>query len=165
MAACLTGQALNIGYGPVSTPGVPALERHRIGHVGRTYLRAAGYTAANPHLIAQQAGIGFAQALGGGMVAAIDGMRFVVPVPSLMAKPNRKYFGPKRGMTFLNMIKIRRWGPGIKSWREPTGTASTRSTCFSAPARRTCPRCSSPTPDPMLLHGHLLSRRPRWQQD
>jgi hypothetical protein len=103
VAACLTGQALNIGYGPVSSPGVPALERRRIGHAGRTYLRAAGYTAANPHLIAQQAGIGFARALGGGMVAAIDGMRFVVPVPSLMAKPNRKYFGPKRGMTFLNM--------------------------------------------------------------
>jgi TnpA family transposase len=114
VAACLTGQALNIGYGPVCTPGVPALERHRIGHVGRTYLRAAGYTAANPHLIAQQAGIGFAQALGGGMVAAIDGMRFVVPVPSLMAKPNRKYFGPKRGMTFLNMINDQAFGTGHK---------------------------------------------------
>jgi TnpA family transposase len=114
VAAALTGQALNIGYGPVSSPGVPALERRRIGHVGRTYLRAAGYTAANPHLIAQQAGIGFAQALGGGMVAAIDGMRFVVPVPSLMAKPNRKYFGPKRGMTFLNMINDQAFGTGHK---------------------------------------------------
>ena len=114
VAACLTGQALNIGYGPVSSPGVPALERRRIGHAGRTYLRAAGYTAANPHLIARQAGIGFAQALGGGMVAAIDGMRFVVPVPSLMAKPNRKYFGPKRGMTFLNMINDQAFGTGHK---------------------------------------------------
>ena len=114
VAACLTGQALNIGYGPVSSPGVPALERRRIGHVRRTYLHAAGYTAANPHLIAQQAGIGFARALGGGMVAAIDGMRFVVPVPSLMAKPNRKYFGPKRGMTFLNMINDQAFGTGHK---------------------------------------------------
>jgi TnpA family transposase len=114
MAACLTAQALNIGYGPVSSLDVPALDRRRIGHVGRTYLRAAGYTAANPHLIAQQAGIGFAQALGGGMVAAIDGMRFVVPVPSLMAKPNRKYFGPKRGMTFLNMINDQAFGTGHK---------------------------------------------------
>jgi TnpA family transposase len=114
VAACLTGQALNIGYGPVSSPGVPALERRRIGHVGRTYLRAANYTDANPHLIAQQAGIGFARALGGGMVAAIDGMRFVVPVPSLMARPNRKYFGPKRGMTFLNMINDQAFGTGHK---------------------------------------------------
>ena len=62
-AAALTAQALNVGYGPVSSPGVPALERRRIGHVGRTYLRAANYTAANPDLIAAQAGIGYAQAL------------------------------------------------------------------------------------------------------
>ncbi len=114
-AAALTGQALNIGYGPVCTPGVPALERRRIGHVGRTYLRAAGYTDANPHLIAQQAGIGFARALGGGMVAAIDGMRFVVPVPSLMARPNRKFFGPKRGMTWLNEISDQAFGIGYKT--------------------------------------------------
>ncbi|MER5625089.1 Tn3 family transposase [Streptosporangium sp. NPDC002544] len=107
-------QALNVGYGPVSSPGVPALDRRRIGHAGRTYLRAAGYTAANPHLIAQQTGIAFAQALGGGMVAAIDGMRFVVPVPSLMAKPNRKYFGPKRGITWLNQISDQAFGTGHK---------------------------------------------------
>ena len=114
VAACLTGQALNIGYGPVCSEGVPALERRRLGHVGRTYLRAANYTAANPHLVARQAGIGFAQALGGGLVAAIDGMRFVVPVPSLFAKPNRKFFGPKRGMTFLNAINDQAFGIGHK---------------------------------------------------
>jgi len=114
VAACLTGQSLNIGYGPVSSEGVPALERRRLGHVGRTYLRAANYTAANPHLIARQAGIGFARALGGGLVAAIDGMRFVVPVPSLFARPNRKYFGPKRGMTFLNAINDQAFGIGHK---------------------------------------------------
>ena len=114
-AAAPTGQALNIGYGPVCTPGVPALERRRIGHAGRTYLRAAGYTDANPHLIAQQAGLGFARALGGGMVAAIDGMRFVVPVPSLMARPNRKFFGPKRGMTWLNEISDQAFGIGYKT--------------------------------------------------
>jgi hypothetical protein len=107
VAACLTGQSLTIGYGPVASDGVPALERRRLGYVGRTYLRAANYTAANQHLIARQAGIGFAQALGGGLVAAIDGMRFVVPVPSLFARPNRKYFGPKGGMTFLNAINLR----------------------------------------------------------
>jgi len=114
-AAALTAQALNVGYGPVSNPGVPALERRRIGHVGRTYLRAANYTAANPYLIAAQAGIGFAQALGGGQVAAIDGMRFVVPVSSLMAKPNKKFFGPGRGMTWLNEINDQAFGIGYKT--------------------------------------------------
>jgi TnpA family transposase len=38
------------------------------------------------------------------MVAGIDGMRFVVPIPSIYARPNRKYFGPDRGVTWLNMI-------------------------------------------------------------
>jgi TnpA family transposase len=31
-------------------------------------------------------------------------MRFVVPVPSIYARSNRRYFGPKRGVTWLNMI-------------------------------------------------------------
>src|SRR5680860_620892 len=31
VAACLTGQALNITYAPIAVKGVPALERHRIG--------------------------------------------------------------------------------------------------------------------------------------
>ena len=55
-------------------------------------------------MVARQAGIALAQAWGGGMVAAVDGMRFVVPVPALFARPNRKFFGPKRGMTWLNAI-------------------------------------------------------------
>jgi TnpA family transposase len=110
VAACLTGQALNIGYAPIAAKGVPALERRRMGHVEHTYLRAGNYAAANPHLVAKQADVDFAQALGGGLVAAIDGMRFVVPVPSLFARPNRKFFGPKRGMTLLNMINDQAFG-------------------------------------------------------
>ena len=92
------------------------------------------------------------------MVAAIDGMRFVVPVPSLMAKPNRKYFGPKCGMTFLNMINDQAFGTGHKI------VAGTDRDClhaidlFSAPARRTCPRCSSPTPD--LMPTYIRDREP-----
>jgi len=114
VAACLTGQALNITYTPIAVPGVPALERHRIGYVDHTFLRAENYAAANPTLVTAQAGIGFAQALGGGLVAAIDGMRFVVPVPSIYARPNKKYFGPKRGITWLNMINDQAVGIGSK---------------------------------------------------
>ena len=33
VAACLTAQALNIGYGPVAKRGAPALERGRLAHV------------------------------------------------------------------------------------------------------------------------------------
>ncbi|MEU4325300.1 Tn3 family transposase [Nonomuraea dietziae] len=93
---------------------MPALERHRLGYVDHTYLRADNYAAANPHLIAKQAGIGFAHALGGGLVAAIDGMRLVVPVPSAYARSNKKYFGPKREIAWLNMINDQAFGIASK---------------------------------------------------
>ena len=114
VAACLTAQALNITYAPIAAADVPALTRHRRGYVEHTFLRAENYAAANPHLVTAQAEIEFAQALGGGLVAAIDGMRFVVPVPSVYARPNRKYFGPKRGITWLNMITDQAMGIGAK---------------------------------------------------
>ncbi len=114
VAACLTAQALNIGYAPVAKKGTPALEPARLAHVSRAYLSADAYSKANAPLIDAQAGIPFAQVLGGGLVAAIDGMRFVVPVPSVYVRPNRKYFGPKRGVTWLNMINDQAAGIAAK---------------------------------------------------
>ncbi|MFN2506942.1 MAG: Tn3 family transposase, partial [Acidimicrobiales bacterium] len=104
IAAALTAQALNVGYAPVISPGVPALTRARISHVDQTYLRAENYAAANGPLVEAQADIALAQALGGGLVAAVDGIRFVVPVRSIDARPNPKYFGRRRGATWLNLI-------------------------------------------------------------
>ena len=91
---------------------MPALEPDRLAHVSGTYLSAETFSLANAPLIDAQADIPFARALGGGLVAAIDGMRFVVPVPSVYARPNRKYFGPKRGVTWLNMINDQAAGLG-----------------------------------------------------
>jgi TnpA family transposase len=104
IAACLTAHALNIGFDPIVKQGVAALERDRLSHVDQNYMRAETYKAANPWLVEKQAGIALARAWGGGLVAAIDGMRFVVPIPSIYARPNRKYFGPDRGVTWLNMV-------------------------------------------------------------
>jgi len=39
------------------------------------------------------AGVATAEAWGGDLVAAVDGTRFVVPVRSIHARPNPKYFG------------------------------------------------------------------------
>ena len=104
IAACLAAHAMNIDLVEVAKRGVPALDRRRLSHINQNYLGAEIYTAANPYLVDYQAGIAYAQALGGGMVAGIDGMRFVVPIASIYARPNRKYFGPARGVTWLNMI-------------------------------------------------------------
>jgi len=73
-------------------------------HVDQNYLRPENYTAANSVLIAAQDTIALAKLWGGGLVAGIDGMRFVVPVRSIHARPNPKYFGRRRGATWLNML-------------------------------------------------------------
>lgn len=56
--------------------------------------------------------IPLAQAWGGGLVASVDGMRFVVPVPSVYARPNSKYFERRGGATWLNMINDQAAGLG-----------------------------------------------------
>jgi TnpA family transposase len=43
-----------------------------------------------------------AQVWGGGEVASADGLRFVVPVRTVNAGPNSKYFGAGRGITYYN---------------------------------------------------------------
>lgn len=95
IAALLTAHSLNIGFGPVLADA-DALTRDRLAHVDQHYLRPENYAAANAVLIESQAAIGLAQTWGGGMVAAVDGMRFVVPVRTADARPNPKYFARKR---------------------------------------------------------------------
>ncbi len=114
IAACLAAHAMNVGYRPIAKKGVPALEPSRLSHVFQNYFRPETIGPANTPMVARQVGIALAQAWGGGMVAAVDGMRFVVPVPALFARPNRKFFGPKRGMTWLNAINDQGMGRGAK---------------------------------------------------
>jgi TnpA family transposase len=109
VAALLTAHSLNIGLSPV-IDDVPALTRDRLAHVDQHYLRPDNYAAANAVLITAQAEIALARAWGGGMVAAVDGVRFVVPVRSIDARPNPKYFARKKGVTWLNMISDQRVG-------------------------------------------------------
>jgi TnpA family transposase len=53
-------------------------------------------------LVNAQTRIPLAQAFGGGEVASADGLRFVVPVRTLNAGPNSKYFHVERGVTYYN---------------------------------------------------------------
>ncbi len=68
--------------------------------VFRTGSAACG--AATP--CSAQTDIDLARAWGGGEVASADGLRFVVPVRTLNAGPNPRYFGPGRGVTYLNFL-------------------------------------------------------------
>jgi len=114
VAACLAAQAMNIGYGPVVNKTDPALRRDRLSHVAQTYMNAENMARANRPLIERQATIDFAHVIGGGQVAAVDGMRFVVPVKSIYARPNRRYFDRRKGVTWLNMINDHAMGLGAR---------------------------------------------------
>jgi len=103
-AAVLVAEACNIGLTPVTKPGVAALTRDRLSHVDQNYVRAETIKAANAALIDYQATIPLAQVWGGGLVASADGMRFVVPVQTINAGPNPRYFGTGRGGTWFNMV-------------------------------------------------------------
>jgi len=102
ICAVLLAEACNIGLRPVTRRDVPALTRGRLLWVQQNYLRAETIAAANARLVATQSAIPLAQSWGGGEVASADGLRFRVPVRTVHAGTNPKYFGPGRGVTYYN---------------------------------------------------------------
>jgi len=104
VAALLVAEACNVGLTPVIKPGEAVLSRARLAHVDQYSVRAENHAAANVVLVDAQAQIPIAQGWGGGLLASVDGMRFVVPVRTINAGPSPKYFGYKRGITWLNAV-------------------------------------------------------------
>lgn len=103
VVALLVSEACNIGLTPVVNPGYEALTRARLVHVDQYYLRADTITAANAKLIEAQAAVPIVRFWGDGLLASVDGLRFVVPVRTISSAPSPKYFG-KRGITWLNAV-------------------------------------------------------------
>ncbi len=103
VSAVLVSEACNTGLEPMIRADVSALRRSRLGWVKQNYIRADTLTAANAKLVAAQNSIDLVQAWGGGEVASADGIRFVVPIRTIHAGPNPKYFGRERGVTYYNM--------------------------------------------------------------
>lgn len=104
ICAVLLAEACNIGLEPLIKHNVPALTRHRLNWVKQNYLRAETLVRANALLVNHQATLQLAQKWSGGEVASADGMRFVTPIRTINAGPNRKYFGSNRGITWYNFI-------------------------------------------------------------
>jgi hypothetical protein len=95
LAAVLISRARNIGYGPVISEGVPALTRDRISHLDQNYVRAETIGPANGPLFEAPGRAALARDYwDGGLVAAADSIRFVVPVRSVQARPNPKLVEP-----------------------------------------------------------------------
>ncbi|CAO3460023.1 Mobile element protein [Azospirillum argentinense] len=104
LCAVLLAEACNTGLEPLVRPDTPALRRSRLSWVRQNYLRADTLTQANARLVGAQNGIDLARWWGGGDVASADGLRFVVPVRTIHAGPNPKYFGSERGVTYYNLV-------------------------------------------------------------
>src|SRR5260221_5844671 len=102
ICAVLLAEACNVGLTPMARKGIPALERDRLLYVQQDYIRPDTLSRANARLVDYQATISLAQAWGGGEVASADGLRFIVPLRTLNAGPNPKYFGTGRGITLVN---------------------------------------------------------------
>ena len=104
IAAALTAHAMNVGYVPVISEGVPALTRGRISHVDQKYLHPENYTAANSVLIAAQDDISARPIVGrrpgGGhrrdAVRRSRAQHPRAPEPEVLRAP--------RGATWLNML-------------------------------------------------------------
>jgi len=64
--------------------------------------------AANNRLISYHQTIDLTRRWGSGEIASADGLRFVVPVRSVHAGANPRYFGTGRGVTYFNWVRLRR---------------------------------------------------------
>lgn len=104
LCAVLLAQACNTGPEPLIRHDIPALRRERLAWVDQNYLRNDTLIAANAVLVAAQHRVALAHSWGGGEVASADGIRFVVPVRTVHAGPNPKYFGVGRGVTWYNLM-------------------------------------------------------------
>lgn len=113
MCAVLLTEACNVGFTPVIKPDVPALSRGRLVQVDHGYFRAENISVANGLFIEAQAKIDVVRAWGGGLVASADGVRFTVPVQTLYAGSNPRYFGLRhKGATWLNVVHDQVMGLG-----------------------------------------------------
>lgn len=102
LCAVLLTEACNLPLKTFVQEGIPSLERERLLWVQQNYVRPETISAANARLVEFHQRIPLSQVGGGGEVASVDGLRFVVPVRTLNAGPNPKYFGPGRGLTLIN---------------------------------------------------------------
>lgn len=125
----LIAEATNTGFEPLVRPDVAALRRSRLSWVKQNFMRAETLIAANVLLVAAHNRIPLTRAWGGGEIASADGLRFTVPVRTIHAGPNPRYFGRERGVTWYNLVSDRFSGlngvtvPGdLKRFAQPPWT-------------------------------------------
>ena len=105
LSALLVSEACNVGLTPVVDEDYPPLTRDRLNWTAHNYFRSATHAAASTCLFDFHAGLALARdAWGGGEMASADGMRFVIPVATVHAGYNPRYFGRQRGSTLYTWM-------------------------------------------------------------
>lgn len=99
IAAMLVSDACNVGLTPVADENNLALTRGRLNWVAQNYFRADTHSAASTRVFNYHAEQPLAAVWGGGDMASADGMRLVIPVSTIHAGYNPRYFGRQRGST------------------------------------------------------------------
>jgi hypothetical protein len=105
VSALLVADACNVGLTPVVDEDYPPLSRDRLNWTAQNYVRSATHAGASTRLFDYHARLDLARdAWGGGEMASADGMRFVIPVSTIQAGNNPRYFGRQRGSTLYTWM-------------------------------------------------------------
>jgi TnpA family transposase len=104
LCAVLLSEACNTGIEPLVRNDIPTLKFDRLSWVLQNYVRDDTISASNAILVSAQNKIPLVKHWGGGEVTSADGMRFVVPIRTVHAGHNSKYWGQERGVTWYNLI-------------------------------------------------------------
>ena len=104
LSGLLVSESCNVGLTPVADETRRPLKRERLNWVAHNHLRSATHAAANTRLVDYHTPLPLAQAWGGGEMASADGMRFVIPVSTIHAAYNPRYFGRQRGSTLYSWM-------------------------------------------------------------
>jgi TnpA family transposase len=102
--AVLIAEACNIGLTAVADERHPALRLARLDWAKKHFVHADTITRANVLLVEYHSNLPITRRWGGGEVATADGLRFVVPVKTIHAGANPKYFGVGRGITYYTLV-------------------------------------------------------------
>jgi len=102
LCAVFMADSCNIGLEPIINEDIPHLTRNRLSWIQQNCIRDETITKANARLVDYHSTLPLALKMGTGNIASADGLRFTCAVRTINSGPNRKYFGPKRGLTYYN---------------------------------------------------------------
>ncbi|HAT2076573.1 TPA: Tn3 family transposase [Legionella pneumophila] len=104
LCAVIMADSCNIGLEPLINEDSPQLTRNRLSWVQQNCIRAETIARSNARLVDTHSKLPLAKRMGTGHIASADGIRFTCAVKTVNSGPNKKYYGPKRGLTYYNFV-------------------------------------------------------------